>query len=205
MRGRLQDHDAADESDVHLVHLAVHQHRGAVRQTAVKVGDVLVLTFAGGFLAVQRHELGARLVAQHQRVAHHRIAADLQARQQRVVFIGEVHTEQRGEQAAQAEVFQHHHLTTTHAAAGGHVQREREPAARAVPARQLGRGLQPGAAARFGQGRVKSQADPAGEPVQVLGRRAGRVGEQVSVGHAVFELREHPFHVGQTARQKVGR
>ena len=94
-------------------------------------------------LAEEREQLDGLVVAENQRVADDRVAALVQARQQRIVLFGEIDAEQRRQQAAQPEVLEQHDLAAAHAAAGGDVERQRQPAPRAMPARQRWCGAQP--------------------------------------------------------------
>ena len=89
-------------------------------------------------------------------------------RQQRVVLVGEVDAEQRGEQAAQPEILDQHDLAAAHAAAAGNIERQRQPAPGAVQARQ--RGAARSQRRRRSAGSAGSKATPIqpAEPVQML-------------------------------------
>ena len=184
-------------------HGLVHEHRGAVREPAEELDDGGVLGRGGDLLAEQREQLDGLVVAEDQRVADDRVAALVQPGQQRVVRFGEIDAEQRGEQPAQPEVLEQHDLAAAHAAAGGHVERQRQAAPRAVPARQRRRGAQPVAPARRGQAGFEGDADPAGEPVETGFRGDRRVGQQVRMGDAILERRQHALEVGEEAREEV--
>ena len=182
----------------------VHEHRGAVRKTAEEFDDGRVLGRRRHFLAEEREQLDGLVVAEDQRVADDRVAALMQARQERIVRFREIDAEQRGEKPAQPEVLEQHDLAAAYAAAGGHVQRQREAAPRAMPARQRRCGAQPFAPARRRERRFEGYADPAGEPFEAGFRGDCRSGQQVRMGDAIFERREHAFEVREEAREEVG-
>ena len=106
------------------------------------------------------------VVAEDQRVADDRVAALMQPRQERIVRLGQIDAEQRREQPAQPEVLEQHDLAAAHAAAGGDVERQRQAAPRAMPARQRGRGAQPFAPPRRRQAGFEGDADPAGRAIR---------------------------------------
>ena len=78
-----------------------------------------------------------------------------------------------------------------------------EPAPRAVPARERRRGAQPVAPPFRRQRRFEGDTDPAGQPFEIgLGDDRG-IGDQVCVGDAIFERRQHAFEVREESREEV--
>ena len=85
----------------------------------------------------------------------------------------------------------------------GHVERQRQAAPRAMPARQRRRGAQPFAPARRREAGFEGDADPAGEPFEAGFRGDGGGGQQVRMRDAILERREHALEVGEEAREEV--
>ena len=163
-----------------------------------------VLLDGGDLLAKQREQLQRFGLAQDQGFADDRVAADGEPRQQRVRVVAEVDAEERGEEATQPEALDQDDLATGHAAVACNIERQLQPAPGAVQARQRRRGGEPATAPFRGQSRIEGDADPAGEPVQMLLRSARRISQQVRGGHAILERRQHRLEAGEEAVEEVG-
>jgi hypothetical protein len=85
VRRRLELDDAAQQAEVLRLDRLVHQHQDAVGELVEKGENGFLLARRADFGAEQRQQLDALRLAENQRVADHRIAADHQPGQQRVV------------------------------------------------------------------------------------------------------------------------
>jgi hypothetical protein len=144
------------------------------------------------------------LVAEKERVADVRVAADGYPGQQRVFLVREVCAEDGGEGAAQAEVFEDDDLAALDGPARHDVERAPQAAERAALAVERGRLGEQAAAALGRVGRVEGHAEPRPEPFERVFGRGARVGQKVRVRDAVFERREHALEVVEEAFEKVG-
>ena len=175
---------------------AVRRRRGRLRSPRLR----------GDLLAKQREQLERFGLAQDQGIADDRVAADGAA----PAAAGPCRRRGRrragwreGGAAGSSRPRRSRHR---HAAAACDVERQlaARPGCRAGAPASARRRSQSTAPLR-GQGRIERDADPAGQPVQMLLRGARRISQQVRGGHAILERRQHRLEVGEEAVEEVGR
>ncbi len=169
MRRRLELGDAADQAEVLRLDLACTSTVARCARRRVEGEHRVVLGCRSATsLAEQRQQLDAFAVAEQQRVADDRIAALVQARQQRVVLVA------RGRRRAAWRARRRSRKSSITTISPPRTpppvaMSSARPRPRRVPCQRASRGAaaQPVAAPRGRQQRVEGDADPAAEPVEL--------------------------------------